>query len=210
MSKTKQCVSRTIVLFLTFGATLWAASSPLQADEVSLVKGLYSAQTVKDSYDTSTISAGARYLIDPPKGQDFALFFEGDLALISYSGTGAPSNATSIDLFAGVRKYFGNITETVKPYAAIYGGYANENSGDARTGTQVELSGLVYKGAIGLQIVSRDGFFIDLETTLFDSSLFATEKRKTGNTEVDITHKDLYIDTTGSFNSTTVGLGMKI
>ena len=190
--------------------TFLAASTAVFADEVSLVKGFYRSQNVKDSYDTSIISGGARYLLTPPKGQDFALFFEGSLALNSYSGTGAPSNDTSIDIFAGVRKYLTNIGESVQPYVAVYGGYANENSGDSRTGTHVAISGLVYKGAVGLKLSSHDGFFIDLETSLFNSSLFATEKRTTGNTEIDITHKDLYIDTAGAFNTTTIGLGMKI
>ena len=210
MMRTKQISSARLFFLASAMTAIVSGSTPLLADEVSLVKGFYSEQDVKGGYNTTTFSAGMRYLIAPPKGQDFALFAQGDLGLNSYSGTGAPSNDTSLDIYVGIRKYFERISEAVTPYAAIYGGYANQNSGDAQTGTHVELSGLVYKGAVGLKFSSRDGFFIDLETTLFNSCLFATEKRKTGNTETDITHKDLYVDTTGAFNTTTVGLGMKI
>ena len=206
MISTNQRIGR---FLLAAAAGFMLIGAPLLADEISLVKGVYTSQKVKKGYDTSTIGAGLRYLITPPKGQDFALFIEGNLGLISYNGTGAPSNETSIDLFAGVRKYLGNITETIQPYAAVYGGYANDFTDDAVTGTHTELSGLIYKGAVGLQVTSHDGFFIDLETLLFTSNLFSTEKSTTGGVNREVTRTDLYVKTTGSFNTTTVGLGLK-
>jgi hypothetical protein len=194
--------------------SLLLISTPsLLADEISIVKGLYRNRDIKDSYETSDFSLGARYLLTPPRGQDFALFFEGELGAISYDGPGAPSDKTSFALLGGVRKYLTALGETVLPYAAMEAGYINNHSVNEATGARVELSGLIYKGAVGLQLVSKDGFFIDLETTLFTSHLFTTEKSKLGSgatqVETEVTRKELYVNTQGDFNSTKVGLGYK-
>lgn len=217
-----------VILFLTL-----AGSTTLQAAELSLLSGLY--QSEKSQYDgddnggKSTISAGGRF--GEALDQHVHWFGQGVLTLRSYDapkGGKAPASSTSLALGGGVRYYFGALSERLYPFVAALGEFRNEKDADFESGgnfTESEANGLYYSGLVGMRMTLDSTFFLDFETSLFRSALFATETSKdtvctaattttaagcsqTPDTETRRT--DLYVDTVSPFSNLVLSLGMKI
>jgi hypothetical protein len=203
------------------------AVSPLaSAAELSFVSGLYKSEKNKvegsNAGSESTIEAGAR--VGDALDQHVAWFGQGLLSLKSYSaGSGgkSPDDTTSIALGGGLKYYFPALAEHLTPFA--YGMASYENNQDSEYNSsggfsETDTNGIFYGAAVGLRFGLDNDFFVDLETTLFDSALFATEKTttttydaagKATKSDSEKTRTELYADTTGAFQEMKVALGMK-
>jgi hypothetical protein len=211
---------------LASGLLTLLCHSNAQAAEISFVTGLYKSQeseaetggTSADTGKKTTIEAGARF--SDQLDANLFWFGEGLLSLKSYDKGDlpeAPSDSTSLGLKGGVRYYFSKLSETVSPYANGYGAFKNEQDGEAQ-GTDIidrEKNGLYYGADFGIRLSLGPAFFVDLETNLFESALFATETEETtpatGAKSSNETKKtELYADTSGAFDSVVVALGMRL
>ncbi len=215
---------KTITVALALGAF---AATQAQAAEVSLISGLYKKEDNKvggnDAGGRSEISAGGRYS-DQLDAKMF-WFGQGLLTMRSYDDGGAgdgPSDSTSLNLGGGVRYYFTKLAESVSPFAYGVGEYRSDKDA-SQTGssfTETEENGLYYGGFFGIRLSLDANFFVDFETPLFDSALFATETSETTSfdptTGAKTTSKDekkkteLYVASTGALTSMKVALGMRL
>lgn len=206
------------------------------AAEVSMVSGFYRSEATEttDPASGSTVSAGKKSTIDI--GGRFAdqldthmfWFGQGMLTLKSYEkgdvGT-APSDTTSLSLGGGVRYYFGKLSESISPFVYGLGQYKNEQDGEVTTvdagatavaaSVETEKNGLFYGAAFGIRLSLGPDFFVDMETPLFESALFATETEETtpatGAKQTDETKKtELYANTSGALSSVVIALGMRL
>jgi hypothetical protein len=203
---------------------LFASASAAQAAEVSFISGLYKTEENKSDNANlgkkNEISVGGRFSDQfSPRAYWFG---QARLSLKSYSKgdqPAAPDDSTSIALGGGVRYYFRKLSENVSPFAYGLGEVRNEKDGEFDTTVrETETNGLYYSGHVGVRLSVDTDFFIDLETSAFDSALFATEKETTTTTdatgakkETTVKHKrtELYADTAGAFNETVVAIGMR-
>ena len=205
-------------------SSLFLVAVEAQAGEVSLVSGLYKHDKTKvdgvNAGGSTTIEVGGRYGDKITRQQ--AWYTEVGILLKSYeSGAGreAPDNFTGIKALGGIRYVFPDFSEKVLPYIAGAAGYQTDKTvslGAADT-VETETGGLVYKGLIGFQLEVDTDFFLGLETELFNSTLFGTQKVTTttfaaGNTtssKSETTNTELYFKSAGAFNSAQVLVGMR-
>ena len=198
-------------------AALSGVSSSLSAAELSLMKGFYQSTKVRDGLETTNISLGARFL--DGMGGKMAWYGDFSLSLKSYSApSNEPGNKTDINVGGGVRMKLAPLTEKITPY--ISGGlfYKTETvdlvwSPVATTWKQE--SGLFYNGGLGMHFLLSTDFFMDLESNLFTSALAGKETTTTkatpgGETKVEVDRTDLFVNTVGAFDKTTVALGIKL
>lgn len=197
-----------------FAAALTLLCSSAQASEVSLVSGLYKSENNKSdgkkTYGHSVVEVGGRY--SEPYMDNMHWFAQGMLSLNSYSGDNAPSNSTGVLLRGGMRFYFNQFSESFIPYMAGSAGYMTKKTADQTT--EVEESGLFYWGDIGLRMEVGQNYFFEVETNLFESALWATQKTKPVDDastapDTERSRTELYVDTSGAFTETTVGIGMR-
>jgi hypothetical protein len=212
-------VSLTVALLV--GAT--AAS----AAEVSFVSGLYKSEETEiadnDAGKITTIGAGGRF--SDQLDARMYWFGQGVLTMRSYDkgdNEDAPSDSTSLALGGGVRYYFTKLAESVAPFAYGLGQYKSEKtaSGTGSGFTESEDNGLFYGASFGIRLSLDTDFFVDFESQLFESALFAT--RKTEHTSYDAgtgkktTTKDetkrteLWVQSSGPFENMIIALGMRI
>ena len=129
------------------------------------------------------------------------------------SGSKAPSNATSFTLLGGLRQFFTEFSQTVIPFAALYGGYKNTKDGTIGTpdATESEESGLYYYGSLGFRFDVAANLFIELEAPLFESALFGTKTTKTGGAKTEETKTELFVSTSENvLGNLTIAVGMEI
>lgn len=194
------------------------------AADVSMVSGLYKKSESEfngnDAGGSSTIEVGGRYgdMIDGHLGW----FGQALLAMRSYdapSGVDEPSDSTSLSLGGGVRYIGKRWNESAIPFLWGMGSYRNEKTAELGGGaySETETNGLFYSGGVGLRLTVDTAFFVDLETPLFESALFATSKTKTpsttpgtSGTESEESRNELYAKTYAPFASLVVSLGVKI
>jgi hypothetical protein len=194
------------------------------AADVSMVSGLYKKSESEfngnDAGGISTIEVGGRYgdMIDGHLGW----FGQALLAMRSYdapSGVDEPSDSTSLSLGGGVRYIGKRWNESAIPFLWGMGAYRNEKTAEIAGAVyrETETNGLFYSGGVGLRLTVDSNFFVDLETPLFESALFATSKTKTpatppatGSTEEEETRNELYAKTYAPFSSLVVSLGVKL
>ena len=212
----KRCLIFGAFASLTLGLLMTVAPAA-QAGEVSFVSGLYRTEKTKvdgaDVGSKSTIDLGGRFseAIDPR----LYWFAEGLLTTRSYSGTGAPDNNTSLSAGGGVRYYFGRFAEFAVPYASAYGAYKDVKDVDqSTTTTQTESNGLFYGSRFGIRFGLDKDFFVDFETKIFESALFATdtshETDAAGKTvKTSRSRTELYVNSTGAFQDVLVAIGFK-
>lgn len=181
-------------------------TAPSFAGELSLLNGLYRSSSSENSIDVSQLGLGGRYLTGLNNKMD--IYFQGGFEIISYSGTGAPDNNTGIELEVGVRHNLDNFGGRIIPY--IQGGVGLEagmlKDKANKFNPPTERSGITYNGKIGFKTRLGGSFFVDLETALFDSDLFVTEK--TGNAEVKKTEFFVSSHAKNVFDNATLALGM--
>lgn len=196
-----------------------------QAAEVSLVSGLYRTESNEsggvDAGKKTTIDAGGRWS-DQLDSQMF-WFGQGMLTMRSYDKgdlAEAPSSSTSLSLGGGVRYYFTKLSESISPFAYGIGQYKSEEDGELGTGVEHETNGLFYGASFGIRLSLGTDFFVDLETPLFESALFATTKTTTPttsgtpptttNVESESKKTELYVNTTGALSSVVIAMGMRL
>lgn len=207
-----------------FGLLL--AGSAAQAAEISYLSGVYRSEenevADKDAGKETEISAGGRF--SDQLDSRMYWFGQARLTLRSYTKGDvgdAPDDSTSLSLGGGVRYYFNKLSETVAPFAYGLGEYRSEKEGETSGGTPVEheKNGLYYGAYFGIRLSLGADFFVDIETPLFDSALFATETRETETTDAagkttktkdETKRTELYANTTGALNSAVVALGMRL
>lgn len=196
-----------------------AQSLSLSAAEISAVSGFFQSSSSKNNGSgtggASKLSLGSRYseVLDG----SFHWFGQANMALNNYSsgsGTKSPSNSVGLALQGGLRLYFDAFSDRVIPYSALRAGFVSEDDYNPATDTQNSVSGLFYYGDLGLRVDLDSDFFVDLETTLFSSALFATRKRRQINAAVkneqETTYTGLYISSSGSLSdSLKVAFGFK-
>lgn len=211
-------ILRNTLVVLFVGAML--VPSAASALDISMVSGLYRAQ--KDKLDgtnnggQTTFDVGGR--VSGPIDQHLYWLGEGALTLRSYdapTGGRAPDDSTSLRAGGGVRYYFSRFSEFSVPYVQGLGNYRNDKNASADGSTESETSGLFYGADAGIRFGFDKDFFLDLETPLFDSALFATEKSETTTATGTKTKKsrsrtELYVNTTGALASVKVALGLKL
>jgi hypothetical protein len=212
--KTTNRTVRLSALILLSTAPFFSGSHAV-ASEVSVVSGLIknekSKSQGKDDGGKSSVEIGARYA--QPLSNNMHWFGQAMLAFKSYDGPDggkSPSNSTSIGLAGGVRVYFSEFSETALPFLSMSGGYLNDT--DATNTLETQRSGLYYYGHAGFRFDVDQSFFVELETNLFESALWATKKEKSVQDDTvdrETTNTDLFVSTIGSFNNTTVGAGYK-
>lgn len=215
---------------LTLNAALVTAAtlgwgSVAQAAELSLVSGFFRTEEREvadaDAGKKTTIDVGGRFS-EQLDGQLF-WFGQGMLTLKSYDKGDvgdAPSDSTSLNAGGGIRYYFAKLSENVSPFAYGVALFKNEKDGSA-TGVSIEeteTNGLFYGAHFGIRLGLGTDFFVDFETQLFESALFANETTETetvtatGTTKSqDETKKtELYVNTTGALQSCVIALGMRL
>jgi hypothetical protein len=216
-------------ILVTLAVGMFASST--MAAELSMLSGLYKTEKSKVSDDDAggqtAIQVGARY--GDKLEAMLEWFAQSQLVLRSYDapeGGEAPSNSTSIFIGGGVRSYFDPITENTAPFITGWGEYRNDKNAENRASTtyvESEDSGLFYGSSLGLRMGLNADFFVDFETALFTSALFATEKSETVTTTTDATtgvetttkteretsRTELFADTSGAFQNMLVSLGMR-
>lgn len=193
-----------------------------QAAEVSFVSGLYKSEDREldgeDAGRKSTIEVGGRY--SEALDSQWHWFGQGTLALRSYSGAATPSDSTSLNLAGGLRFYFDRFGESSVPFVYGYGAYRNDKDSDS-VDLQVvrETSGLFYGAHAGVRLNLSTLAFLDIETQLFDSALFATETTERATEAADgsvtkrkyeRTRSELYVNTNGAFATTLIAFGIKL
>jgi hypothetical protein len=218
----KHLLRRSGILLVAMGA-LTAAAPALQAAEISMVSGLYKSES-DTAADTDvgkkqTIEVGLRFA--DPIDHGLYWFVQGDLQMKSYDkgdNSSAPSDSTGLALNGGLRYYFNKLGENISPYAE--GALTYKDTKDAAQGvnqyTESEQNGLYYSGSFGIRFNLAREFFMDLQTQLFESALFATETAKTTalnggqstTTKTETKRTELYIASTGPL-AAQVALGMR-
>lgn len=175
------------------------------AAELSLLKGFYRSVNDDTSVDRTEISLGGRYLTGLNSKMD--IYFQGDLELVNFSGAGAPDSATGIGLEVGVRHNLNHFSGRIIPYISGGVGLVSNKlkDKDNKFTSPTERTGVTYNGKIGFKTRLGGSFFVDLETALFDSDLFVTEK--TGNGEVTKTEIFASSGAKGVFDNATLALG---
>lgn len=214
--------------FFAIGAAsvvLLLAAAPVQGAEVSLMSGIYKQADYEtdgdDAGKESTIDLGTRY--GDKLDEDTTWYGQGRLTMRSYEEgelDAAPSNSTSLSLGYGTRFDFDSFTETSFPYLTLLGEYKNDKRADinGNSFTETEKNGLYYSAGVGVRVGLTIDVFLDLESQLFESALFATEKTETTtvapdgsetSSESETQKTELFVDSfEGFFNSVTVSVGM--
>ncbi len=204
------------------GVFLLCAGSA-RAAELSLVSGFYRTEAAENQGDDAgkktVIDIGGRFgdVVDGP----VFWFAEGGISLKSYTrgtATAAPDSSTGITAGGGLRYYFNKLSESWAPYGLAYGRVQSQKDATYNTGgfTETDKNGLYYGANFGIRLSLQHEFFVDFETPLFTSALFATEKEETTtygspNTKSELTKKktELYVNSAGAFDSVLVALGMR-
>ena len=164
---------------------LLTGAASLQAAEVSLVSGLYKSDSEQkanfDDGKQQQFEVGARF--SDALDQRTWWFVTALVQLKSYdkgSLPSSPDDSTGIDVSGGLRYYFNKLGESIAPFAEGQVAFRDLHSvaypagGDAYD--QSETNGLYYGASFGLRFNLAREFFVDLQSTLFDSALFATQK----------------------------------
>jgi hypothetical protein len=215
---------RTLTLSLLTVSTL-LASSLASAAEVSLVSGLYKSEETEiadnDAGKITTIGAGGRF--SDQLDSRMYWFGQGMLTMRSYDkgdNEDAPSDSTSLALGGGGRYYSTKLAESVSPFAYGLGQYKSDKtaSGTGSGFTETEDNGLFYGASFGIRLSLDTDFFVDFESELFESALFATRKTETTSyaTGTKVTSKDetkrteLWVQSSGPFENMIIALGMRI
>jgi hypothetical protein len=202
---TKVCVTAAVVLL----------SSQAFAGEVSLLKGFYQGEKIRDQLETTNISLGGRFL--DSMGGKMAWYVDFSMAIKSYSApSNEPGNKTDIKGGGGVRMKTPPLAEKIIPYISgglFYETKTTQPTWSPTTTTWTQDSGIFYDGALGLHILLSSDFFMDLESSMFTSALAGKSvdvtKTPTGETKGETDRTDLFINTTGAFSATRVALGLK-
>ena len=173
--------------------------------EVSGAGGLYKSQSRKldgVKADTATsFEIEARYA--EPYEDDLYYFSDIGVYLRSYdaeAGFTSPSSSTGIILGAGGRWHLPLMNEFWAPIILARVFYSNDSVGVVGTGGEIGKNGIYYSGAVALRLTLIQGYFIDFESELFESALFATEKNTTGGVEVETSKFELYASTEKDFD----------
>lgn len=174
------------------------------AGEISLLKGFYRGVESDTSFDTSEISLGARYLTGLNNKLD--IYFQGDVQIVNFSGQNAPDGTTGMGFEVGVRHNLKNFSGRIIPYLSGGVGLEASKVKNNNFNPVTERSGITYNGKIGFKTRLGGRFFVDLETALFNSDLFITEK--TGNAEVKKTEIFAGSSAQGVFDNATLSVGM--
>jgi hypothetical protein len=201
--------------FWITAAAVVGLSNHAFAGEISLMKGFYQSSKERDGLESTNISLGARYL--DSMGGKMAWYVDFSLGIKSYSApSNEPGNQTDINGGGGVRMKMPALTEKIIPYIAGGLFYKSETTAPNWSPTATtwnQESGLFYGGALGLHFLLATDFFMDLESNLFTSALAGKvtniHKTPTGETKGETDSTDLFVDTTGAFDKTTVALGLK-
>ena len=204
-----------------------AGSFPARAADIAMVSGLFKNEEAKidgtNAGGKTEISFGARYHED--MATSMAWFAHGGLSLKNYKGgkdTKAPDNTTGITMGGGVRWYFTPFSTAAVPFASGMGYYKNDKDVDYQAAggfSETESNGLFYAGSGGVRIGMDSRFWVELETQIFDSALYATEKTQSkvvvngeiqDGTKKQTTRTELFVGSFAPLTSTLVSFGMKL
>ncbi len=193
------------------------------AAELSLVSGFYRTESTEsggqDTGKKTVMDLGARFgeVVEGP----LYWFGEGGISLKSYSrgaASVAPDSSTGLAVGGGLRYYFEKLSESWSPYGLAFGKVQSVKDATYSSSgfTETDKNGLYYGAHFGIRLSLQKEFFIDFETPLFESALFATEKEDvttygSPNTKSELTKKksELYVNSTGAFENVQVALGMR-
>jgi hypothetical protein len=193
------------------------------AAELSLVSGFYRTESAEsqgeDTGRKTVIDVAGRFseVLDGP----VFWYAEGSVSLKNYSrgaASAAPDSSTGIAAGGGLRYYFAKLSDSWAPYGLAYGRVQSEKDATYQVGgfTETDKNGLYYGTNFGIRLNLQREFFVDFETPLFKSALFATEKEETTtygspNTTSELTRKktELYVNSAGAFSDVLVALGMR-
>lgn len=182
-----------------------------QALELSATSGLLQTREIKSggrsTGSSTTITVGSRVsdFLSPSAGW----LAEVGLTQVSYDSDvgSAPDSFTGITLGGGYRIFFPDFSEKVLPFLGGKGGFRKEQ---VSRDSGLERTGVFYSGFFGLRMTLSKLFFAEIETPLFQSSIFETTEigsSDSGTTEAK--ESDIYVATRGSLSSTEVGIGIK-
>jgi hypothetical protein len=100
----------------------------------------------------------------------------------------------------------------VRSYLSWLAAFRNEQTSPNET-TEIESSGLFYAGAAGFRFDFSPSFFLDIQATLFESALMATDTTKVtvgGATEETETKRtEIYVDSFGGVDDVSFGVGLE-
>jgi len=193
--------------------------------DVSMMSGGFQSRSEKVEGQNiggeRTFALGLRYGQRMPGNTGW--FAEGGLELKSYrsvEGRRAPDNSTGIHLGGGYRTYFDELVAKITPYLAGMGSFRQRDEvtfGTPTYYTSVETSGLYLRGLGGFRFNLDRDVFMELETSLFSSSLWAVEKRTQralveGATlpsdRREVTRVELFADTTAQLADISIIFGI--
>lgn len=181
-------------------AGLWGSQA--MATEISLLRGLYKTEKVDGGLEATTIHFGGRYGL-PEDGRGF-WFGQLYYAQTSYSGNPAPDSDSTLRVGGGRRYTYEGFTNRIEPYISWLAEIRQESQGST------DISGLFYSGYVGLRLRISPKFFVDLESTLFESALTATVETDNAGNKTKTTRTELDAATVGSFANVAVSVGMRL
>lgn len=203
------------------------AASPGRAADIAMVSGLFKNESAKvdgtNAGGKTEISVGGRYHED--MSTHMAWFGHGGLSIKSYKagkGAEAPDNSTGITLGGGVRWYFNPFSAAAVPFAGAMGYYKNDRDTDYQSAggfSESEESGIFYAGSGGVRVGMDARFWIELETVVFQSALYAVEKTERTNVvngefedggKTQRTRTELFVNSYAPLTETLVSVGMKL
>ena len=200
---------------------LFFASGSAFATEATLGTLLFSTQKTKsDGVDSGTKSAfGVTGRYHDTLSQTMSWFATGGIGINSYSSgksDKAPDNSVDLILGGGVRYYFSPFSPSAVPFAFAGGSFKSDSEATFNSSgyTETAVSGLFHSSGLGLRMALDDSLFFELESSFYESPLFAIEKTTTasGTTETknEKTTMQLFAQTFGPFNNVFLSLGMKL
>lgn len=213
-------------------AALSLPSVSASAADVSLVSGVYQASSTETNNDNkvgdTTLEVGGRYTTDPAPGAKTVWMMEGLLKTTKHEapkGSPDPDDDNSFAVGAGIRNYFPNMSEKVRPLIQGRFGLKNETASETTvtegaagattvSTTKKEKTSLYYAADAGFRFDVAPEYFFEIEVPLFESSLYSVEKESTGEGAAKVEKKtrglDLYVDTYNPLTSARFSVGMKL
>lgn len=191
------------------------------AAEATLGSVIFSSQKTKidgdDAGTTSTFGVAGRYhdVLD----QATSWYATTEIAVKSYSsGTGvkAPDNHINLALGGGARYYFAPFSPSAVPFGFAAAAFKSAASAVFTSNgyTETAVMGLFHTAGLGLRMALDDTIFFELESSFYESPLYAITKitTQTGDAsrKEETTSMELFAKTFGPFDSVILSLGVKL
>jgi hypothetical protein len=191
------------------------------ANELSLVKGVYSSKKVEnkltgsDQGSSNDVSLGAKLGLDMMNG--WTHLIGGAFRYTSFSSGGSyhPDDMVGGSVSYGIRRAFPLDSTVFVPFATGEVSFKSEKTGEFQAAgfKETDTVGLFYNLQVGLRANVSDTFFVDFWAVMFESALFASSKdtiySENGSVieKDEVTRTELFADSASPLNDIVLGFG---